>query len=150
MRTSGGWLFQRNALATGFANQNQLVSNFLGSPEWVLKFGNPANSEFVRLLYRYILLREGTPAEVNFQVNALNAGSTRVALAAAFLNTTEFRIGTGARLTAFLLHATLLSRDGLAAETASKIARLNASVPAKTLVQEILDNPEFGARTSGN
>jgi hypothetical protein len=58
----GGWLFQRNAVVTGGIAQLTLVDSFLGSEEYRLKFGTPSNTEYAALLYRYILLREGTPS----------------------------------------------------------------------------------------
>lgn len=88
----GGWLFQRNALATSVVSQSNLVTNFLGAAEYSLKFGSPTLSEFVRLLYRYVLLREASEAEVTFQ--AANGG-TRLQLATNFLQSAEFRTGRG-------------------------------------------------------
>lgn len=137
-----GWLFQRNALATGFVNPTLLVTNFLGSAEWIGKFGNPSDAEFVRLLYRNILLREPSQPEVDFQAAALKT-LTRVAMATSFLNSAEFRISTGARLTAFLLRATLLNREGSAAEFNSFVSRLSSGTVPKTLIGEIVQDAEF-------
>ena len=81
----GGWLFQRNALATGKANQHGLVTNFVNSQEFGLRFGSPTAEDFVRIMYRNILLREPSSNEVAFQVAALNSGLTRVQLAENFL-----------------------------------------------------------------
>lgn len=53
----GGWLYQRNAIATGQATTTLLTSNFLNSAEWGLRFGTPNDTEFVRLLYRNVLLK---------------------------------------------------------------------------------------------
>jgi hypothetical protein len=99
-----GWLFQRNALATQAVTLRQLVVNFINSAEWRLKFGSPDNAAFVRLLYRKVLLREPAQPEVDFHVSTLtSAFADRVQMAANFLNSIEFRNGTGPRLTAFLL-----------------------------------------------
>jgi hypothetical protein len=68
-----GWQFQRNAVASGNGKvtQTQLVENFISSAEYRLKFGTPSDGEYVRLLSRYILLREPSPAEVGLQVAEL-------------------------------------------------------------------------------
>ncbi len=140
----GGWLFQRNALSTSVVNPFQLVTNFVDGAEWKLRFGTPNNQEFVRLLYRYVLLREASQHEVDLQVGALTGGVTRVQLATAFLNTAEFRQGTGARLTAFLLYALLLQRDPTETEMNSRIAQLSGGTPIANIVQEIVASSEFG------
>ena len=58
-----------------------------------------------------VLLREPAPSEVDFQAGALSSGLTRAELARNVLLSREFRIGTGPRLTAFLVYATLLQRQ---------------------------------------
>jgi hypothetical protein len=139
-----GWLFQRNALATGAVQQVQLATNFLNAPEWALKFGSPNNPEFVRLLYKYVLLREASQAEVDLQVNAVAAGIVnRTTLANAFLNSEEFRNGTGPRLTAFLLYATLLHRHPATNEFSTAVHELQTGSTVKSLAQKILASSEF-------
>jgi hypothetical protein len=49
-------------------------------------------------MYRQVRLREARPAEVAFQAGALKTGTTRVQLATNFLNSSEFKNGTGPRL----------------------------------------------------
>lgn len=104
-----GWLHQLTALAAGFVTQTSLVGNFLNSEEYKLRFGTPDDAGFVRLLYRHILLREASQGEVDFQAGALKNGiQTRTTLAATFLNSPEFALVAGPRLTAFVLHASTL------------------------------------------
>ena len=143
----GGWLFQRNALATGVVDQHSLIQNFLNSQEYQFRFGSPSNEDYVRLLYRHVLLREATPNEVAFQASGLNSGAnTRVQMAVSFLNSNEFRAGTGPRLTAFALFATLLSRDADFIETGNARNRLTSGTPVKTLVEEIVGAAEFNTQ----
>jgi hypothetical protein len=138
-----GWLFQRNALATGIVNPSQLVTNFVNSQEFGERFGAPTAEEFVRLMYRNILLREPANNEVAFQVAALNAGLTRVQLAENFLGSSEFRNGTGARLTAFLLYAVLLGRDASPGDRALRVMQLQSGMPLRTLVEQFINGAEF-------
>jgi uncharacterized repeat protein (TIGR01451 family) len=142
----GGWLFQRSALATGVVDQTKLVSNFLGSPEYQLKFGNPTAQNFVTLLYRNVLLREPGPTDVNFHITTSLTPDTpanRVELARRFLNTAEFRVGTGPRLTAFLLYSTLLQRGALAADRDALAQEVFAGTPLLTLINRFINLPEF-------
>jgi hypothetical protein len=143
----GGWLFQRNALAQNIITQDTLVQNFITSQEYVLKFGNPDPAAYVRLLYQYILLRPASQAEVDFQVTALAAAGAngRVVLARNFLNSGEFRNGTGPRLTAFLLYATLLLRDGAPGERQTLAAQISAGTPLLNLYNGFVNSGEFNA-----
>jgi hypothetical protein len=142
----GGWLFQRDAFAKGIVDGTTLVRNFMQSAEYRLKYGNPSIAEFVRLLYRYILLREPSQSEVDFQVaNGVGDGSeaSRIRLAQSFLGTPEFRNGTQSRLYAFLLHATLLLRDGTASERAAVEAQLNSGTPLVNVIRQFVTSAEF-------
>ena len=130
-------------MATGLVNQLQLVSNFIVSAEFVLKFGNLNNQDFARLMYRNVLLREPSQQEVNFQAGALASGITRAQLASNFLNSNEFRVGTGPRLTAFLLYATLLQRGPTQTELLLRSTQIQNGVPVRTMVDQILASQEF-------
>jgi hypothetical protein len=142
----GGWLFQRNAMAAGTVNPERLVTNFIDSAEFKLKFGTLSDAGFVRLMYRNILLREASDAEVQLQItNALQKGVTRAQLATAFLSSAEFRSRTGPRLAAFLIHALMLQRDGTSFEMADVAARSTAGTTIRKLAAEVLNSAEFRA-----
>jgi hypothetical protein len=70
---------------------------------------------------------------------------TRADLAYLFLNSDEFRQKLDARLTAFLLYATLLLRDASPDEMALRMGQLANATPAtvKQIVGEIIQSPEF-------
>ena len=129
--------------ATGIVDQNTVVGTFIGGAEFQIQNGSLSNDNFVRLVYRQILLREAAPAEVTFQSGTLGGGTTRIQLASNFLNSTEFRITTGPRLTAFLMYACLLQRDPGASERTSMINQVKASTPVRTLVDGIIGATEF-------
>jgi hypothetical protein len=141
-----GWLFQRNALATGIVPQVQLVSNFMNSAEYRLKFPNTAADSFVRQLYRYILLRDPDAGETAFHITTSltpNTLTARISLASSFLNTSEFRRGTGTRLTVFLIYATLLQRDPIGPEAVVAAAELDGGAPPIDLIRRIVESREF-------
>ena len=108
-----------------------------------MKFGNPSNDDYVRLLYRYVLLREPSPPEVQFQSNALATGTTRVQLATNFLNSAEFRVGTGPRLSAFLLYALLLQRDPSDSERSFCEGQISGGANVRDLIAQFLSTAEF-------
>ncbi len=93
-------------------------------------------------MYRQVLLREAAPSEVAFHVGTL-ARLTRVQAAANFLNSQEFRAGTGPRLTSFLLHALLFSRDPTTAEFSNVAEQVRTGTPVKTLITRFLQSTEF-------
>jgi hypothetical protein len=132
-----GWQFQRNAIATGKTNTLSAVSNFLNSPEYANRFGNPSDAQFIRSLYRNILLREPTSAEIDFHAGTL-VYMSRAAVALNFLNSDEFGRNTGPRITAFLLSATLQLRDPTAQERNSRTERLETGNALSALTDETL------------
>jgi hypothetical protein len=130
-----GWLFQRNAMAQQGITQFVLVENFLNSAEFNMKNPNLTDANFVRLLYRQVLGREGSQPEVEFQVANMKS---RVSLAVAFLMSNEYKIRVGPRLGGFLLHALLLQRDPTDAELDARAAQITAGVPLTTIIGQML------------
>jgi glucose/arabinose dehydrogenase len=138
-----GWLFQRNAMATGVVNPIELTSNFLESAEFKAKFGQLMDSQFVSLLYRNVLQREPRPDEVSLQANALRSGTPRAVMAYSFLNSAEFRRSAGPRLTAFLLYATLLLREPSLAERTVVMGQIAGGRGTQDLIAERINSTEF-------
>jgi hypothetical protein len=139
-----GWLFQRNAMATRFINEQDLVQNVLGSAEYKLLFGDPTPAEFVRLLYRHILFRDASDAEVAFQVSHLGAGlaRNRMLLARSLLLSPEFLQNTSIRFNAYLVHATLLGREPTPAEFSDASILLPLGLTRH--IEAIMLRSEFG------
>jgi hypothetical protein len=142
----GGWLFQRDALSRGVVNRDALVSNFLNSAEFTARNGNLSNADLIRLLYRQILGREATGAEVTWREGLLSGGMTRVAFARDLLNSSEFRKGKNARLLAFLFYATLLNRGPGSAELIMRrdqIAANSSDAALLAIITDIVNSDEF-------
>jgi hypothetical protein len=140
----GGWLFQRTALLSGGVAHKALAANFLNSAEWKLKFGSPDNAGFVRLLYRTILAREPSVAEVDFHRGNLDAArNDRAQLAMEFLLVPEYRLKIAARLNAFILSSTLMRRQARPEEYSALLQRIAAGTPLRLLIREIADTEEF-------
>jgi len=143
----GGWLFIRNALSTAAVQYTDLVHNFIESAEFKLNNPSLTNRQFAALMYQQILLRAGTSAELDFMESALAGGLSRAQFATNFLQSAEFRAGTGPRLTTFVLYACLLQRDPSNTEYTNVIASLlpPSSTPVATVIDTILKSPEFAA-----
>lgn len=140
-----GWLFQRNALASGSVSPDAMVANFINSAEFQLAYGNLSNLGFVDVLYRNILRRAPSAAEMQFHAGALAGGVTRVQMAKQFLNSPEFRTNGGPRMLAFLIYATLLQRDGSPAELTFREQQIRAIGSTTPVIEDILNSPEFAA-----
>jgi hypothetical protein len=132
-----GWKYQRGALISGTTTQEQLVTNFINSPEFTLKFGNQTNEDFIRMLYRQVLHREAAPAEVAFHGNSLRH-MTRTGVARNFLNSAEFRLGAERRVTVFLAHACVLDRDVSPAQASRYIEELRRGKPLQQFIADLM------------
>jgi len=142
-----GWQYQRNALRTGQVSQTVLVTNFLNSAEFNLRYGVLTNEAFVSLLYLQVLGRGGAPFEITGQANLLNNGSSnRVAMANQFLNTAEFRLNNANRITAFLLYAAILGRNPASAEVDFRASQL-VFTPLLNVVNEFATSAELIQQT---
>jgi hypothetical protein len=145
----GGWLYQRDALARNLTNQDAMVAAFLDSAEFVGKYGALSNAQFTTLLYQQILGWPPSPAELAWRESLLNSGFTRVAFVRDVLNSTEFRQNNDARLTAFLLFATVLNRDPTPSEFAQKrdaIALSPTDATLRAIIGEMVNSVELQAQ----
>ena len=70
-----GVVFYRSLLDSGQDTLATLVDNFTGSPEFVAKYGNATNEQLVELLYRNVLSREGSVADVDWYEARMAEGS---------------------------------------------------------------------------
>lgn len=140
----GGWQFQRDAVFGGIVTTRALIANFLTSAEYTARFGQPTDGDFVRLLYRHILLREPTTPEVTFQSSALRQIS-RAELAANFLESLEFRQNVDGRLMAFFLYATLLRRSPTADELQLRLHQWAVGADPLMPIRDVLQSQEFAA-----
>jgi hypothetical protein len=138
-----GWQYQRNAMVAGGTSPLNLTTAFINSPEFAARFGSLSDADFVRHLYSYVLLRPASQTEVDFHVGTLSPAFTRAHMAGNFLQSFEFRNGTGPRLTAFLISAALQLRDPAPEERIARIQQLGSGTPIKTLIETVLSTPSF-------
>jgi hypothetical protein len=93
-----GWA---EALARG-TPLNTVISGFIASPEFNLRYGALDDADFVTLLYRNVLDRDPDPAGFAGWVAALDGGTSRAVVVAGFSQSTEFTGRTATDFDAFM------------------------------------------------
>jgi serralysin len=83
-----GLKVQIHALDTG-TSLLQLARNFIGSGEFVAKYGNPDNAGYATAMYRNVLGRDPDAGGLKVQVDALNSGLARDQLLVNFSESAE-------------------------------------------------------------
>jgi hypothetical protein len=138
----GGWLFQRDAVATQGAGAPQaLTRNFLQSPEYLAANPSQTNEQFVSYLYTNILGRSPSPADLAFHVSTLGAGDivARGQKATEFLLVPEYDMRVGGDLMTTLLFFVFFQRDPTAEEFQALRARIPNGISRDQLVPVIRD-----------
>ena len=75
---SGVYHWVERVMELGNKTIRDVAPEFYGSPEFRARYGeNPTNAQFVDLLYRNVLGREGEPEGVAFWNNSLALGVSR-------------------------------------------------------------------------
>ena len=89
------------AVRLGNLTQEDVITDFVTSPEFTSTYGELTNREFVEQLYRNVLDREGDAAGINAFTQALDDGATRAAVVIDFANSPEFIANTQLSSAAF-------------------------------------------------
>ena len=106
---------------------------------------SPTDVGYVRLLYRYILLRKAAAGDAEYHAGTIPQ-LDRAGVAGSFL-LSEFQNGTQAPLNALLLFATLLLRDPSQSELTFGMQQLpsGGEVALRTVIDAFLGSPELQA-----
>jgi hypothetical protein len=145
----GGWLFQRNSLASldaagdSAVARDGLIGNFINSAEFKLLYGTPNHSEFVRIIYRQCIGREPAPAEVDWQVSMMTGANAQVVMARNTLLTPEVLNRFEAGTVALLMYHALLLREGHPADIASVQDAMGRGKTLGQVLGEIVASAEF-------
>lgn len=104
-----------------------IFSGFYHSAEYAARFGGTisgpdalTNPEFATLMYAQVLNRVPTTAEINFYVNQMNNGTSRVTVLEEFVNSSEYINDTKSQIDASLVAGAL--NDTGSGPTYSEIA----------------------------
>jgi Ca2+-binding RTX toxin-like protein len=85
----------------------EVVGAFMNSPEFQATYGAASNTDFVTLLYQNVLKRLPDPGGMTAWTTALEGGTARADIVAAFMGSPEFVTTTQADLIAFMRSAGL-------------------------------------------
>jgi len=141
-----GWL---GALLQGMSRE-QIVQFFLDSDEFKSRFGsNLSNWEFVKRMYKNILLRSPDSAGLNGWVQGLDNGQmTRAQVALSFLDSDEFQNLNASqnRVNISLLYFDMLWRDPDAGGFSEWVEALDSGLPLVSVIDAFLMSGEYQAR----
>jgi len=85
----GGAQYWLDGLTAGSVNYVEVAGYFLGSSEYVGKYGTQTNTQFVQQIYQNAFDRSAEEAGLGFWVSALEGGASRAEVLAAIAGSTE-------------------------------------------------------------
>ena len=102
---AAGHLDWTHRLAQGQKTLAEVAAGFVSSTEFRNVYGSLDNRDFVELLYRNVLNREGDAGGIAQWVSKLDAGTSRAQVVLGFSESTEFKRATAAAATSFATNA---------------------------------------------
>jgi murein DD-endopeptidase MepM/ murein hydrolase activator NlpD len=124
------------------------ASQFAASSEFIRRYGELDNSEYLDLIYRNLFDRDPDPSGKDYWLRRLDAGMKRGALMRQFCESSEYRRDTASKVRVLQVHAAMLKRMPTAAEW-TRWSDWDAALPDKglqDLVQTLRTSEEYAAR----
>jgi hypothetical protein len=137
------WISQRGSLLSGAVTPEELTANLLASADFQRLHGQLSDLEFASLLHRQVLRHTPSQSDLDSMAAELQAGTSRAQLAMRSLESPEFQSGSGARLTAFCLYATVLQRRPSPFEASAMATQVEGGASMAALAGTLLNGPEF-------
>lgn len=131
---------------SGFPSFQAMADFFASSPEFVARYGQLTNEQFVQQLYRNILRREADPSGLTFWSAQLNAGSSRGAVLLGLTQSAEFQQASSATIRAVALYTAFFDRLPTPAEIDALAPQVNAGASDAQLAIEFYNSAAFGSR----
>ena len=129
---------------------NQVSQAFAASGEFRTLYGSLTNRQFVGRIYRNVLGRTGSPAEIDYWTTELDSGRrNRGGVMVGFSESAEYRAAQRSEVTTSVLHVLLLGRRPTTGELATTVARLDGGTPVATIAGEILQSEEYAEHIAG-
>jgi hypothetical protein len=92
-------------------NLRTVSARFSGSPEFKSTYGTLTDEQFVRLIYRNVLGREGTSADIAYWTGQITSGKdSRGGVMALFSKTAEYKTRSQSVVDVILIHEVMLGR----------------------------------------
>ncbi|MEY2570663.1 MAG: hypothetical protein QOE63_1013, partial [Acidimicrobiaceae bacterium] len=128
------------------ATSADMASFFASSPEFVSRYGNLNDNDFVTLLYQNVLHRSPDADGRSFWVGLLQQGASRGTVLLGFSESAEYIVSTAAQVNATLGYLGLLRRSPDANGLAYWTGQLQSGMPLATFAAAIIGTPEYAAR----
>ncbi len=143
-----GFLFWLGQLNSGAQTREQIINNFIVSPEFQARFGGTlTNREFVRRLYLNILFREPDQAGSDFWTSRLDSGvMTRAQVTRQFVESPEYVAITDTSIFVQLEYIGLLRRAAEDAGFQFWVDQFNAGRSRLDLINQFISSPEYQNR----
>jgi hypothetical protein len=123
-----------------------IADGFVQSPEFIQRYGNLNNNDFVTLLYQNVLGRDPDPQGYQFWVNQLNGGASRGQVMLGFSESREFREKSLNKVYVEMLYAGMLRRSPDQGHFDNWVALLDAGASRTEIIQRFLDSLEYHNR----
>jgi hypothetical protein len=124
-----------------------LSNRFATAPEFVSRYGNVTNRQFIELVYSNVLGRAGEAAGVNFWTAELDKGVSRGEMMVQFSESPEFKAKSGGFIKLNTLVPLMMRRSVQKTEVDFWVPRLNSGQSTTTdLAEAIIKSQEYANR----
>ncbi len=141
-----GWFYWFNTVQSGGA-PSAMLNSFLTSPEFVNKYGNLSNADFVTLVYRSVLGRDPDPGGLQYYIGLLASNQlSRGSVFNQFLLSPEFDTRVKAEAYANLLYMGFLRRTAEPGGLAYWTGTLAAGNSLSGAIDAFINSAEYQIR----
>lgn len=141
----GGLSFWLNRRRSGWT-LSRISNNFAGSSEFRTTYGSLTNRQFVQLVYRNVLDREGEPTGVDYWTNQLNTGRrSRGQVMLNFSDSNEYKTAQVDEVNAAVVYIFLVGRSPSLSERDAFVDELGSTTLA-AIVRSLIHQPSFADR----
>ena len=130
-------------LGAPVCSQQQLLLDFMQSPEFQVRFTAVTSADFVTVVYQNVLGRSPDGPGAAFWLGSLNAGLSRPQMVASFVTSPEFLSSFGPRIQTQMAYVAFLLRTATPVELQTWATALNGGATVASLVNTLISSPEF-------
>jgi alpha-tubulin suppressor-like RCC1 family protein len=142
-----GLRFWTDEFSSGRRSLDNISTAFATVPEFVNRYGNPSNRDFVNLIYINTLGRPGDAAGTNFWTGELDSARlTRGQMLNRFTESPEYKVARFAQVFTTLQYAALLRREPTQSEFDAQIAALGGGATAQARLNLMFSSAEYRNR----
>jgi Domain of unknown function (DUF4214)/Bacterial TSP3 repeat len=142
----GGLTFWTQERRSGRRGLVRIGNEFVASPEFVARYGQVANRQFVELLYRNIFQRAPDAPGWDFWAGRLDRGGERGEMLTQFTESSEYRFRRRGETLSTLLYAGMLRRAPTQAEFDTMVAAIASGATAQSQILLLLNSAEYRSR----